>query len=652
MEATATAQFFSQMKNGHGGGGEAILSSISEALFFVDKDGKVSYLNPRAEELIGVRAAEVIGSSYEFLFRQVASLSTNAQQTIDDLLSGVEKVQDKPTTHISVRYPHSAHLQVRLFPIQVTHDDKVEVEGWGGIIWDASPEWNKIGQRTKDIFLLASELRQSMVMIKGYVATLLSGHYYWGEVERREFLDNINDNLKQSIRLLENVREISKLELGEIELERRPADIKRMVELVAKKVASQNEKATFTIDIPDNLPPVKVDSLRIERVIYSLLDNAVKFSPREKEVRVAAQMLDTEIKLSIADRGMATPGDYLGDDYGSLHQVSTGNASPMRDLALELYVARGLLHAHGGQIWAETKPGEGTLVQIVLPVDMSNTSSSGPQTPVTEQAAISTQVQASADVRATPRPVNQSTAKVLVVEDDARMLRFLKMQLEIMGYKVITASEGSDALDLAALEVPDVVLLDIHLPDANGFDVCAQLREFTAVPIIMITGSAKEEDIVRGLGVGADDYLTKPFRNKELLARVQANLRRSYLTDKTHSDPLFRAGDLVIDFEQRLVTMRGKSINLTPIEYKLLYQLATNAGRILTHDQLVAKVWGPLFKEETQYLWVNISRLRSKIEKDPSEPEYILTERGVGYYFPSLDQITQSDATPNKMQPA
>lgn len=650
MEATATAQFFSQMKNGHGGGGEAILSSISEALFFVDKDGKLSYLNPRAEELIGVRAAEVIGGSYEFLFRQIASLSNNAQQTIDDLLSSVDKLQDKPITHVSVRYPHSAHLQVRLFPIQVTQDGKTETNGWGGIIWDATPEWNKIGQRTKDIFLLASELRQSMVMIKGYVATLLSGHYYWGEVERREFLDNINENLKQSIRLLENVREISKLELGEIELERRPTDIKRMVELVAKKVASQTEKTSIKIDIPDNLPPVKVDSLRIERVIYSLLDNAVKFSPREKEVRVAAQMLDTEIKLSIADRGLSMSGDYLGDEFDSLHQVSTGNASPMRDLALELYVARGLLHAHGGQIWAETKPGEGTIVQIVLPVDMSAVAAAEPPS-TTESTSISTQVQASADVRATPRPINQSTAKVLVVEDDARMLRFLKMQLEIMGYKVITASEGSDALDLAALEMPDVVLLDIHLPDANGFDICAQLREFTAVPIIMITGSAKEEDIVRGLGVGADDYLTKPFRNKELLARVQANLRRSYLSDKTHSDPLFRAGDLVIDFEQRLVTVRGKPINLTPIEYKLLYQLAANAGRILTHDQLVAKVWGPLFKEETQYLWVNISRLRSKIEKDPSEPEYILTERGVGYYFPSLDQISQSDTTSNKMQP-
>lgn len=648
MEPTVAAQVLDELKNGHSGVIEAILSSISEALFLVAPDGKVAYLNPRTEELFNLRGQEFVGKPYDALFRHIAGLSGNAQQTIDELLSAVDSVDEKPVTHIFLRMPAPAHLQIRLYSIR--REAEAEPQGWGAIVWDATPEWNKIGQRTKDIFLLANELRQSLVMIKGYVATLLSGHYYWGEVERREFLENINDNLKQSIRLLENVREVSKLELGEMDLERRPTDIKRLVDLVIKKVVAQTEKASFEVDIPDDLPPVKVDSLRIERVIYGLLDNAVKFSPRDKHVRITAQLIESEIKLSISDKGAGMSRDYLGGEFDSLHQMSSDNAGPVRDLALELYVARGLLHAHGGQIWAESQPGEGTTVQMVLPVETNGAaiSESRPR----DQNAISTQVQATTDVRTTPRPINQATAKVLVVEDDARMLRFLKMQLEIMGYKVITASEGSDAIDLAAIEVPDVILLDIHLPDGNGFDICGQLREFTTVPIIMITGSAKEEDIVRGLGVGADDYLTKPFRNKELLARVQANLRRSYLTDKTHSDPLFRAGDLVIDFEQRQVTAHGKPVNLTPIEYKLLYQLATNAGRILTHDQLVAKVWGPLFKEETQYLWVNISRLRSKIEKDPSEPEYILTERGVGYYFPSLDQLNQSEPKAGKPQTA
>ena len=180
-----------------------------------------------------------------------------------------------------------------------------------------------------------------------------------------------------------------------------------------------------------------MDSLRIERVIYSLLDNAVKFSPRDKHVQITAQLIDSEIKLSISDRGPGISRDYLGGDFDSLHQVTSGNAGPVRDLALELYVARGLLHAHGGQIWAESRPGEGTTVQMVLPVETNGVAI--PDYKPRDQSAISTQVQASTDVRTTPRPVNQATAKVLVVEDDARMLRFLKMQLEIMGYKVITA---------------------------------------------------------------------------------------------------------------------------------------------------------------------------------------------------------------------
>jgi len=363
MEPTVAAQLLDELNNGHAGVIETILSSISEALFLVAPDGKVAYLNPRTEELFNVRGQDVVGKPYDALFRQIAGLSGNAQQTIDELLSAVDAVDEKPVTHIFLRMPAPAHLQMRLFPLR--REAEAEPQGWGAITWDATPEWTKIGQRTKDIFLLANELRQSLVMIKGYVATLLSGHYYWGEVERREFLENINDNLKQSIRLLENVREVSKLELGEMDLERRPTDIKRLVDLVIKKVVAQTEKASFEVDIPDDLPPVKVDSLRIERVIYSLLDNAVKFSPRDKHVQITAQLIDSEIKLSISDRGPGISRDYLGGDFDSLHQVTSGNAGPVRDLALELYVARGLLHAHGGQIWAESRPGEGTTVQMV-----------------------------------------------------------------------------------------------------------------------------------------------------------------------------------------------------------------------------------------------------------------------------------------------
>lgn len=229
---------------------------------------------------------------------------------------------------------------------------------------------------------------------------------------------------------------------------------------------------------------------------------------------------------------------------------------------------------------------------------------------------------------------NREVAKVLVIDDDAQMLRLLKIKLEVEGFEVVTATRGNNALELAVVEQPDVILLDVKMPDASGFDICSRMREFTTVPIIMITGQSKEEDMVRGLDVGADDYLVKPIRNKELLARVRANLRRARIPDQAPSKPVFRLGDLMVDFAQRQVTVQTKTVRLTPTEYKLLYHLAVNAGRILTHSQLLSKVWGPGYEEDTQYLWVNISRLRGKLEANPSSPEYILTEPGVGYYLP------------------
>ncbi|HVU11463.1 MAG TPA: response regulator transcription factor, partial [Phototrophicaceae bacterium] len=231
---------------------------------------------------------------------------------------------------------------------------------------------------------------------------------------------------------------------------------------------------------------------------------------------------------------------------------------------------------------------------------------------------------------------HRRSAKVLVVDDDLAMQRMLKSNLERAGYAVISAADGNSAIQMTLAERPDLITLDIYLPDATGFELCTRLREFTTIPIIIVTCSANERDMIRGLSVGADDYLVKPLHTRELLARVEASLRRAYLADMPNyfeGETVLRAGEITINVAQREVIVRGQEVKLTPIEYKLLYYLIINAGRVLTHEQLVAKVWGEVCRQETQYLWVNISRLRAKIERDSDHPEYVVTERGVGYYF-------------------
>jgi two-component system KDP operon response regulator KdpE len=222
---------------------------------------------------------------------------------------------------------------------------------------------------------------------------------------------------------------------------------------------------------------------------------------------------------------------------------------------------------------------------------------------------------------------------VLVVDDEPRLVRLVREILTAVGYAVLSASDGAQALEVLAVEQPDLVLLDIMLPgEMDGYEVCRRVREFSAVPIIMLTAKVREVDMLHGFDVGADDYLTKPFSAKELIARVKAVLRR---TSAPGHEALVRAdvacGDLTISFARRRVSVSGREISLTPTEFKLLQQLALNANRVMLHEDLLTEVWGPQYRDDIDYLRAYVSHLRRKLEEDPSEPRYILTEPGVGY---------------------
>jgi DNA-binding response OmpR family regulator len=230
------------------------------------------------------------------------------------------------------------------------------------------------------------------------------------------------------------------------------------------------------------------------------------------------------------------------------------------------------------------------------------------------------------------------TKKILVVDDDTSMLRLVSQVLTRKGYEVLESSNGQDALRLLYNQKPDLVLLDLVMPAMDGWQTCSRIRDVSAtIPVIMLTGRRKtEEDVVRGLDYGADDYLIKPVGNKELVARVQAILRRAELPSSVE-DPgkgiAFGDGYLTVDMAQRKVIVDGNRVKLTPIEFRLLALLLQNTGRILTHQQLLEKVWGWEYVDDLDYVRIYISHLRKKIEVNPSLPKYIITEPGVGYYF-------------------
>ena len=223
--------------------------------------------------------------------------------------------------------------------------------------------------------------------------------------------------------------------------------------------------------------------------------------------------------------------------------------------------------------------------------------------------------------------------RILVVDDEARMRRFMAMNLDLEGYQVLEASNGLEAVKRVREDLPDLVLLDVMMPEMDGFEALRLIRQSSNVPVIMLTVKSDEEDKVRGLELGADDYVTKPFGPRELASRIKAVLRRVDLPT-TVEQSLIKVDDrLQIDFNHRQVIVEGQPIKLRPTEYRLLYHLVNNAGWTMPHETLLAKVWGHEYRDETHYLRLYINYLRQKIERDPANPEYILTERGVGYRF-------------------
>lgn len=227
--------------------------------------------------------------------------------------------------------------------------------------------------------------------------------------------------------------------------------------------------------------------------------------------------------------------------------------------------------------------------------------------------------------------------RVLIVDDEPRYLRLLDANLRTEGYEVVTASDGQQALDVFSAQPVDLILLDIMMPRMDGFAACQRIREFSSVPIIILTAKGEEQDRVRGLDLGADDYLVKPFSATELLARVRAVLRRAQIPADAGQARFFTHDNLRIDFARAEVWRGDQDVSLSATEYRLLLQFAHHLGKILTSEDLLTSVWGPEYKTDKEILWVSIARLRQKLEDDPHNPKHIVTRSGLGYLMPPME---------------
>ncbi|GAB4193478.1 MAG: hypothetical protein OHK0022_08420 [Roseiflexaceae bacterium] len=466
-------------------------------------------------------------------------------------------------------------------------------------------------ERLKSDFvaLVSHELRTPLTAIQGCVQTLLHAGDPPSAARSREFLHIIAEQGERLQELIDNLLSLSQVEAGALKLRRETVQVQEVICSALRQLHDRLSELRVESDLPDTLPPVSADARRIEQVLLNLLDNARKFAPAGSLLTVKAVAHEHLVRISVCDQGPGVPAQARERIFERFYQIEQPATRNVGGSGLGLAICKAVVEAHGGQIGVEGSPGGGATFWFTLPA-----------------------VAAPVPARRLPRP-NSDQPHVLVVDDDPALRRLLEASLPDAGYRVETAIEAQSALAAVARQPPDVILLDLMLPGSDGFELCRRLREWTDVPIIMLTARAAERDMVHGLELGADDYITKPFRNGELLARMAAVLRRARPDQRPEAPAVIEGGAVRIDLAQRRVSVAGTPVELTPTQFQILAFLARHRGQVLTHAQILREVWGEGYDGESHYLWVHIAHLRQKLEPDTRPPRLIQTVRGVGYRF-------------------
>lgn len=614
---------------------EALLRSISEGIFFVDETGQMAFCNPQFTELTGINPSEVLWQPSDQVLRRIAKCSTDPDRIVILLQEAIARVLDADAA-VHEDYPivemtlADSQREIHLEFMRIAGANGNP--GWAGIIRDHSRFKSLFGSQSRMLDVMTERIRVPYAQVRGLLATLSEQHSRFTHRERARFLRQLEDNVESLGHLWDNFLEMYELDVNGLALSREQVDLYEVIQRVVDSRMFADYRRSIQIKAPARLPLVELDELRLEHALLNVLHNAVQFSPKGAPVVITLETAGAKVRITVEDQGIGIPNDQLERVFEPFFQASNHNLED-GGAGLGLYLAREIIRRHGGDIHMESEAGRGTRAVITLPIAAREEArATRPPLP-----AAPPRVEASDRAEAVERPAggkrvsDRQPQTVMVVEGRSTLVKHLVEQLRSDGYEIIAYRSGEEAVrDVNTVRL-DLILLDVNLTDANGLDICERMCKRTEVPIIMLADEASEAEKVRSLLLGADDYITRPISNEELMARVNVIFKRRRIPDRTR-EPL-DLGHLYVDFARREVYLDNKPLELTRIEYDLLNVLASHQGQVLTHKQLLEKVWGPEYQAETQYLWVNVSRLRKKLEPTPDSPRYIHTQPGVGYVF-------------------
>ena len=494
------------------------------------------------------------------------------------------------------------------------------------VIQDITPIEDLERLRNEFLGMVSHELKTPLTAIKGSAAMAIGSPRPLGADEVQELFGIIDEQADRLRDLVDNLLDMTRIEAGTFAVITQPTDLGEVVRRAVRDFAVAQPGRDVRTLVPDDLPAVSADGGRLAQVVGNLLSNAAKFSPANGPIEVTLAVDGERVSVRVRDEGRGVSSDEALRLFQKFSRLPGEAGSNVTGHGLGLAICRGIVEAHGGRIWVESDGhGHGSTFVFTLPVAVAVASGDGgPAVDVSKRASHLGRIS---------RPGERT--RVLVVDDDPQVLRLVQRVLTEAGYGPIVTPDPADALRMAEVEEPDLVLLDLNLPGMDGLELLRRIREFSGVPVIFLTAHTDSDTATKVLRAGADDYIAKPFAPTELTARIEASLRRRVLPDQTEVRPRFELGDLTVDFAQRRVTIGGKVVTLSATEYKLLYELATNAGRVLTHDQILHGVWGAEYSGEHELVRSFIRNLRRKLGDDARDPRYIFTEPQVGYRMPS-----------------
>ena len=517
---------------------------------------------------------------------------------------------------IVLRVPDGRSVTVLLNATPI-HSDEGAVESMVVTMQDMADVEELERMRVEFLAMVSHELRTPLTSIKGSASTIMDAGPDLDPAVVRQFVRIIEDQAEHMNALVADLLDVARIETGTLPVGPDPAEVAVLVDRARSAFTNAGGKNNLAIDVEPDLPLVMADRRRIVQVLGNLLSNAARNSSESSVIRVSAVRDGVHVAFSVADEGRGIRAESLPDLFRKFSRAQSDEQAG--DTGLGLSICKGIVEAHGGRIWAESDgPGTGACFTFTLP-SVEDSRDGGRLPSVSAREAKETEGQ----------------VRVLAVDDDPNDLRYVRDTLAKSGYEPVVTGEPEEAIRLAVDERPELVLLDLMLPGTDGIELMNDILNVADVPVIFLSAYGREELIARAFDMGAADYVVKPFSATELSARIRAALRRRAASESSEAYVL---GDLTIDYAKRRVVLAGRPVHLTPIEHRVLAELSANAGRVLTYERLMGRVWGGKGDDDVRPLRTIVRKLRRKLGDDADIPKYIFTEPRVGYGMPEGEE--------------